>query len=153
MTKFIALIRNGFMAGLLLLVLPAAAQAAAYIKYEGIDGEATSGPVFIELTANMRAADILFEIARRSGMDQRRIQLILHGNRLTGQELLSQVRRTPLSCQLRAQAPRRMNQKQREQVSFCYQKIVWTVRAEGGGIFRLSETEEDMPRRSRRVGG
>lgn len=151
MTQFFSTIRNFLLAIAVSLALPAVASAAAYLKYEGIDGESQSAAHYEELSATTRVADILFQLARSTGMNANRIQLHYRGQRLDGSAMLAQLPRTSMPCRIGAPVQRRM-QKQREHVSFCYQKIIWTVTRDSAGRFQLVETDEDMPRR-RRIGG
>ena len=151
MPNFFSSIRNAALALCLVIALPAAASAAAYIKYDGVDGEAQTAIDYGELTSSTRVADILFALGQRTGMIANRIQLHYRGQVLANSQMLSQLPRTGTSCQV-PPATRRGLQKQREQVSFCYQKIIWTVTRDRSGRFQLVETFEDMPRR-RRIGG
>ncbi len=151
MPNFFASIRNVALAVCLAFALPAAASAAAYIKYDGVDGESQSAVDYGELASSTRVADILFALGQRTGMNANRIQLHYRGQVLANSQTLSQLPRTGASCRV-PPATRRGLQKQREQVSFCYQKIIWTVTRDRSGRFQLVETFEDMPRR-RRIGG
>lgn len=151
MSNFFSTIRNIALAVCLMFALPAAASAAAYIKYDGVDGESQSAVDYGELASSTRVADILFALGQRTGMNANRIQLHYRGQVLANSQTLSQLPRTGTSCRV-PPATRRGLQKQREQVSFCYQKIIWTVTRDRSGRFQLVETFEDMPRR-RRIGG
>lgn len=138
-------------AALLLVLLPAAAQAAVFAKYDGIDGEAVDR--HHEVNMMTTAGDVIDQLITYTGLELRQISLMHNGRRLAPDQRLMQVRGQGLSCRIEPPA-RSGRQKQRQSIrpgqpaGFCYQKIIWTVRAgDRPGVFHLIEVEEDMPRR------
>jgi hypothetical protein len=139
------------LAALLLTLIPSAAQAAAYIKYDGIDGESASQSME-EITRTTRVGDVIQSIARQAGLSPRQITLRMNRTRLSSQDLLVELRTGPTPCIGTPDQPRRGRQKiiQSETVAFCYQKIVWTVRqTREEGVFELVQTDESATTRRR----
>ncbi len=148
MTYSIVNILRLSLCGLLFVCVTAAADAAIYIKIDSIDGEAASQSQVWEITAVTRTSDIIAAIATRTGADARRIRVTHGGRVLSPNQILMQVRRTPLSCQIQPERGSRQKS-QRESVSFCDQKIIWTLvpPGRGGTSYELRETEENLGRR------
>jgi hypothetical protein len=149
--RYFNAIGRAALAALLLTLIPAAAQAAAYIKFDGIDGEAASHPIE-EITLTTRVADVMQSISRQTGLQRDQITLRMNGNRLSPQRLLTELRSGPTPCIGTPDRPRRSRQKttQAQPAAFCYQKIVWTVRqTRQSGVFQLVETNENATTRRR----
>jgi hypothetical protein len=133
------------LAALLLILIPSAAQAAAYVKYDGIDGESASQSME-EITLTTRVGDVMQSIGRQTGLQRGQIILRMNGRQLSPRQLLTELRNGPTPCIGVPDRPRRSLQKstQTETVAFCYQKIVWTVRqTREEGVFELVQTDEN----------
>jgi hypothetical protein len=150
MTSVFSRIRHICLALCALLVMPVAAEAAVFAKYDGVDGEAQDRSGTMEITAHTTVGDLMNFIARQSGQDRAGIIVQLDGVRLSADQRLNTVGGRARCTPSARSGP------EHEPNGFCYQKIIWLVQpgqARRGTVrpYDLMQVEQDMaPTRRRR---